>query len=187
MDKNVEDNYLALIELDAEEKIICSIRKHPIGLVGIVAVGIVVTGLLIGVGAYVAESSVLRDATNASSLVRFFATLLSIGLALASVIATYVAVFIYRHSILIITSDKVVQILYKSLLSRKVSQLSLGDVQDVTVQQKGLFPRLFKYGTLAIETAGEQDNYSFTYAPFPYQCSRELVGARESSIKKYGN
>jgi uncharacterized membrane protein YdbT with pleckstrin-like domain len=89
--------------------------------------------------------------------------------------------------VILVTSDKIAHILYRNLVDRKISQLALGDLQDVTVDQKGLLARLFGYGTLVIETAGEQNNFSFNFTPHPYTFAKEIVGAREESIKKYGN
>ncbi|MCA9344118.1 PH domain-containing protein, partial [Candidatus Saccharibacteria bacterium] len=71
--------------------------------------------------------------------------------------------------------------------NRKISQLSIGDVQDVTVTQKGVLAHLFNYGTLVIETAGEQQNYLFTYIPDPYKHSKLIVGAHEKNLVQYGN
>jgi hypothetical protein len=55
------------------------------------------------------------------------------------------------------------------------------------VTQDGIFPRIFNYGTVVIETAGEQNNYIFTYTPFPYQVSKDIVGAHERNLQRYGN
>jgi len=73
--------------------------------------------------------------------------------------------------------------LYKTIFDRKISQLGIGDVQDVTVTQKGIFARIFNYGTLVIETAGEQVNYIFTYTPRPYETAKQIVGSHENIVK----
>jgi len=100
---------------------------------------------------------------------------------------TYIAGFVYQNNILVLTNEKVAQILYRNLIDRKISQLSLGELQDITVDQRGLVARFFQYGTLILETAGEQNNYNFTYTSYPHHCAKELVQAHESSIKRYGN
>ena len=99
----------------------------------------------------------------------------------------YIAAWVYMRSSIILTSEKIVQLIQRNIFDRKVSQLSIGDVQDVTVIQKGILSRIFKYGTLIVETAGEQANYTFNYVPFPYECSKEIVGAHERSLQLYGN
>ena len=57
----------------------------------------------------------------------------------------------------------------------------------MTVDQKGILARLLKYGTLALETAGEQGTYNFTFAQYPHHSAKELVEAHDNSIKRYGN
>ena len=88
---------------------------------------------------------------------------------------------------MIVTSEKLAQLLNPSLFNRKISQLSIGDVQDVSVHQNGIFPHIFDYGTVVIETAGEQQNYTFTFAPEPYKCAQAMVNAHEENLKLYGN
>lgn len=98
-----------------------------------------------------------------------------------------IAAVIYNNSVVFVTSEKIVQVLYISLFNRKISQLGIGDVQDVTVQQVGIFPRIFNYGTLVVETAGEQQNYTFTYTPRPYESAKAIVGAHEKDVAAHGN
>lgn len=189
MDSNISINkkYLSLIELDTDENIICMIRKHPIGLVGVIG-----GGLFIALAVFVATyySGIYISGQEEFDTQLPIGTIIAVIGAVVSVIVlffTYVAAYIYRNNVIIVTSEKIAQILYRNLIDRKISQLSLGDIQDVTVDQEGIPARIFKYGTLVIETAGEQDNYNFTYTPYPYDCAEELVGAREASIRAYGN
>ncbi len=116
------------------------------------------------------------------------AGLLGLGIVLAgfSLIATMISVYIYRASVIFVTNEKIAQLLYKTIFNRKISQISLGEIQDVTVSQKGVISRFFNFGTLVVETAGE-NNYVFDYVPYPYQCSKDIVAAHEMSIKRYGN
>ena len=47
----------------------------------------------------------------------------------------------------------------------------------------GLFAHAFDYGTLNIETAGEQENFMFKYCPKPEECARTLMSLREEYLK----
>lgn len=94
---------------------------------------------------------------------------------------------LYSNNVIFVTSEKIAQILYINLFNKKISQLSIGDVQDVTVTQKGILAHIFNYGTLVIETAGEQQNYNFTYIPEPYKNSKLIVGAHERNLVQFGN
>lgn len=180
--------YFALVEFDDEEELLAEIRKHWFGLFLVELTGIFVT-LAILVATLTLGSNLdilgsdLVDTSGAQPVV------LAIGLVLTvfSIIGAVIATVLYQSNVIFITDQKLAQVLYISLFNRKISQLSIGDIQDVTVVQRGIFPRIFNYGTLVIETAGEQQNLSFTYVPKPYESSQTIVGAHEDNLKKYGN
>lgn len=179
------------IEFDQNEQIFLEVRKHPIGLIMTYIIGTfattVVFGLLVLLPLSYDFSTVGADVGFTGESMR--AILIAVGLfmTLFSVIITAVAAFIYSQNVLLVTSEKIAQQLYLSLFSKKISQLSIADVQDSTVIQNGIFPHLFNYGTVIIETAGEQRNYNFTFAPSPYDVSKALTGAHEADVAKHGN
>mgnify|MGYP000429131873 CR=1 FL=1 len=181
----VDEKYLKLIEIGSTEKVICAIRKHPIGLAGIYLSGIFVS--LIIVIASTLVGSWIQHQLSVSFRLDVLFMLVGVLVGIISFFFTYVSGFIYQNNILILTNEKVAQILYVNLIDRKISQLSLGELQDITVSQTGLLARIFQFGTLVLETAGEQNNYNFTYTRYPHHCAKELVEAHETSIKRYGN
>lgn len=181
--------YLPLIERDANETILYEIRKHPIGLVGIYALGMFVAGSLFA-GSLALSYVISNDPAGIggdfgalSPLVLLFGGVLSI----LALVMTAIGAYLYQSNVVFVTSDKIAQILNKTIFNRKVSQLSIGDVQDVTTTQKGPLAHLFHYGTLVIETAGEQSNYTFHFTPKPHEASRAIVSAHEENLKLYGN
>lgn len=180
-----------MIELDSNERILSEIRKDPFGLFVIYFLGGLVT-LVLFVLMLVMASSVSVDSVTAGTGVSnssFRSVVIALGffLTVLSIIITAIAAFLYRNNVVLITTEKVAQMLYASLFNRKISQLSIADVQDVTVKQQGIFAHIFKYGTLVIETAGEQENYTFTFAPDPYETGKILVGSHEADVALHGN
>lgn len=183
----IDSKYANLIELDPQEKLICVIRRHIVGLISVYLTGLFIS-IMVLLGSVLFAIWIDRQPDfGQGSRVGLIVSVLGIILSALVLFFTYVAGYVFRNSVIIVTTDKIAQVLYKNLIDRKISQLSLGDLQDTTVEQRGLLARLFKYGTLIIETAGEQNNFIFTFTPFPYQCAKDIVGAREMSIKKYGN
>lgn len=177
------------IEFDANEELVAEIRKHPFGLFIIYLIGSLVTISLLAVTIVVAVFANGDRLGTGFDLSAGQPIVLLIGglLIIVSVVMTIIGAYLYESNVVLVTSEKIAQFLYKTIFDRKISQLSIGDIQDVTVSQVGLFARLFNYGTLVIETAGEQQNYTFTYTPNPYQASKEIVGAHERNLVKYGN
>lgn len=177
-----------LIEFDEDERLLLEIRKHPFGLFLIYLIGTFVTisMLVVAVLVVMFAGSSSNYGYDASSL-QLPVILITFILAVLSLVMTGVGSYLYKTNVILVTSDKLAQLLNRTVFDRKISQLSIGDVQDVTVVQKGVFAHLFNYGTLVIETAGEQENYNFTFAPNPYEAAKIIVGAHESNLKEYGN
>jgi len=175
-----------VIEFDEDEKLICEVRKHPVGLIIIylsgVLVSVVLFSIFIGIAWFAGQefSEQIDAYDNLLVFVGLVLALLALG-------ATGIAGYIYSSNIMLVTNEKIAQVLYASLFNRKISQLSIGDVQDVTVTQNGIFSRFLNYGTIVVETAGEQQNYTFTYAPTPYHFAKKMVGSHEENLEKFGN
>ena len=171
-----------LIEFDPDEKLIAEIRKHWFGLFLIYTIGTAITVLaLVGAVAAAATTSAELDS------IRMPLILLSLILALLSTVFTAIGAYLYRSNVILVTSDKLAQLLAYGIFQRKISQLSIGDVQDVTVRQHGIIAHALNYGTIIIETAGEQQNYTFSFAPDPYQASKDIVNSHEENLKLHGN
>ncbi len=177
------------IEFDSKESLLYEVRKHRFGLFGIYFggsfVSLVLLALSMGAVAY-SNGDALGIGVDLTS-VKPLLVLVGFLLVLFSLIATGIAAYLYTNNVLLLTSEKIAQFLYPSLFNRKISQLNIGDIQDVTVTQVGIFPRLFNYGTIVIETSGEQDNYIFSFAPNPYIASKAIISAHEEYIHQYGN
>lgn len=179
---------LSCIEFDQNEQLIFELHKHVIGLVMVYLVGGFVTVLMFGLA--LASMSLNGDSMGIGidlATMRPIAILVTFILMILSLVATAIAGHLYRSNVIIVTSEKIAQFLYPTIFNRKISQLSIGDVQDVTVNQVGILPQMFNFGTIVIETAGEQDNYIFSFAPHPYESSKAIVGAHERNLQQFGN
>jgi len=174
-----------MIEFDENERLVTEIRKHPVGLLFIYIGGTIITLTLVAIALVTAALMQSESADIASigpAIIAF-----GIVLAVFSLIITTIEAYLYRSNVILVTTEKISQLVYHSLFNRKISQLSIGDVQDVTVRQEGIIAHIFNYGTLVIETAGEQQNYNFTFVPDPYKASKSIVGSHEENLKQYGN
>ncbi len=182
---HIGKRYFKLIEFDENEELLLEIRKHPFGLFVIVLTSALIASTVL-IGTFVIAASSFLNEINLDASRRYIALL---GFILAALIFVITGIFaqLYRSNVVYITNEKIAQILFITIFHRKVSQLNIGDVQDVTVSQQGIFARLFNFGTLVIETAGEQQNYTFTYVPEPDQTARVIITAHEANLKSYGN
>jgi len=181
--------FFRMIEFDQDEQLVGEIRKHPFGLLLIYLGGTAVSIVMLVVLAIV-PALLTSDPTGTGldiGSMRSIMVAVSFLLVVLTIIMTAIAAYLYNSNVVIVTSEKITQMIYRTIFDRKISQLSIGDVQDVTVSQRGIFAHIFNYGTLTIETAGEQQNYTFTYTPNPYETAKLIVGSHEENLKKYGN
>jgi uncharacterized membrane protein YdbT with pleckstrin-like domain len=155
------------------EEIVTVIRKHLIGLI------LIYLGVLLAVAAIVAFVVIVGPDLFQKNVNYNDFTVLALFAAFVLAFVLFIATYIYRESRIIVTSASVVQILQKGLFVRKVSRLSMADVEDVSAQQSGILPSLFNYGTLIIQTAGEMENFIFPYCPDPNAHAEDILEARQ--------
>lgn len=183
--------FFHLIEFDDNEELIVEIRKHPFGLALIYTAGFLIAAVILSITLFLSTYGDVLDAVASLDFDTgiFAGAVLALGglLTIMCVIATLINGMIYRNSVIFVTSEKLAQVLYITIFNRKISQLNIGNIQDVTVNQAGVLSRIFHYGTLVVETAGEQQNYTFTFVPSPYQYSKAIIGAHERYVAQYGN
>src|SRR3569833_2970 len=168
--------------LEPGEHLVTVIRRHPIGIIGIyleMMAGIagIVTLVVLAIFVFFASLS-----GSAKGLIAGGAVFVIAFLVLILLISTYV----YRQCRLVVSDKSVVQVLQRALFSRKISRLSMSNVEDVNVEQKGILPTMFKYGTLTIQTAGEVDNFVFPFCPDPDNYANRILDARQQIVRDNG-
>jgi Bacterial PH domain len=182
----VPKEFLYLFEHDPSEIILEQALRHPFGIYAIYAVVVLVVMLVMTfTGAILVNSNAILGMGISESA----ATLIGLAGILVmslSVIGGMLSAYVYGKSRVILTNQKVVLIQYHSLFAREVSQLNIAEVEDVNVSQPTIINRLFKAGTITIETAGEQNNYTLTWIRKPYEFANHTIQAHEGSIAEYG-
>jgi uncharacterized membrane protein YdbT with pleckstrin-like domain len=165
--------------LEAGESVITVVHRSVIGLVGIYLVAIAAVLAIFGLIIAISPDSFNTDSATISPMLSGIIILGAILLVLILFTATY----IYRQSRLLITDRSLVQILQKSLFIRKVSRLSMQDVEDVSAEHRGILASIFGYGTLTVQTAGERENFVFTLCPMPQKYADQIIEARQKFLE----
>jgi hypothetical protein len=168
--------------LTSDETMVADVRRHPFGLFLLyiqIFVGLGLALLLCGVFLPSLSDTLGVDIGTLNSIAAAFTLFVIVFGLIFLVLATR----IYKGNQLIITDKNVTQVLQIGLFDRKVSELSMANVEDVTAQQRGIFPTLFNFGTLRIETAGEQNNFIFTYCPNPNAYAKAILDSRLAFIR----
>lgn len=185
-DKETAPNLGSLAIKNADEKLlepgehlVKTVYRHPIGIVGIYAemtTGIVVMLVLLVLG-LAGTFGPLNTSTKALAVLGTI--IVSIFLAGILLLSAHV----YRKSRLLIADKSLVSTVQRALFSRKIARLSMANVEDVTCDQKGILQSLFNYGTLTIQTAGQEDNFIFPYCPKPNEVADQIIEARQAFVR----
>lgn len=86
----------------------------------------------------------------------------------------------------LITTEHVVEVCQDSLFSRKISELDLEKIQDVSANQRGIAETMFNFGTVNVQTAGESPNFIFTHVPDPNAASQKIMELEEEYASRHG-
>jgi len=167
-------------DVDADEVKLCEVAKHPIGVFVIFAQAVIGMVLVVGLSFFLVPT-MIDDSDEAFMIV----AVITLATVVFAVGAALLVSSVYRQNRLIVTDRNITQILQYSLFSRKVSQLNLVNVEDVTSVQNGIFSTIFGYGELKIETAGEQSNFHFTYCPRSGYYAKIILNAREKLLGQH--
>ncbi len=170
-----------ILGLDKDEKVVLDVRRHPLGLIFIYIGGVLsVVALLIVM--YLAIAN--KDSISIDIGPAVYAGGFGIAIVFIALI-TYIGGQVYKSNRLVVTNENIIQVLQFSLLNRQISQLNLANVQDVSVDQKGLIPTLLNYGSVEIETAGEAANFKFPHVENPNRIAKLIIEAHETYIENH--
>jgi hypothetical protein len=159
------------------ERNICEVTRHPIGMLGTYLMsGFVLIAL--AVVAFIVAPKVFSSESRTT--ITEIGALAFIILAVIVTAFVFVANKVYWGNRWILTTDSLTQITQTSLFSKQSSQLSLGNLEDVTAEQNGILTHMFKYGVLRVETAGERSKFVFLFCPNPDYYAQQILGAREA-------
>lgn len=164
-----------LAVMQSGERVICEVKRHPIGLVGIYGM----VGFVLIVLAVVLFGVVPSVAGNGGDDVMRYGAAFYLLVAVLALGFAFVANTVYWGNRWIITTDSLTQVTQSGLFSKQSSQLSLGNLEDITAEQNGILSHMFNYGVLKAETAGEHSKFTFYYCPNPTHYAREILNARE--------
>jgi uncharacterized membrane protein YdbT with pleckstrin-like domain len=162
------------LNLSKGEYIISEVRRHWVGLVGLVFTGgLLAVLVLIGLAMYpslVPSGNPPFDALLMPALL----LLVLIGL------GTYIVVWVYVNNKFFLTNESVIQEIQTSLFAHHEQTVSLSNIEDASYTQSGLLQMLFNYGSIRLSTEGDETTYRFHYVSNPKQQIAILNNAVEA-------
>jgi uncharacterized membrane protein YdbT with pleckstrin-like domain len=155
------------LNLSESEYVISAVRRHPIGMILPVCIGLFLIILsVIALLNITSVSSVLGTMIGDSiASVIMFASLMVFMCVV--VIGIWAAIYVYRSNRFFLTNESVIQEIQTSLLSKHEQTVSLLNIEDASFYKSGILQQLFDYGTIRLSTEGDETTYLFSYVANP--------------------
>ena len=172
-----------MIILDSDERILLKVRKHWIILLSETAFllfFLALPFLLYAVINFLNISQTLIITGNMLALAIFL-----LG---AWLLLVWVSFFIiwtdYYLDMLIVTDKHIIDIEQKGPFSRELSTFRLDRVQDITSEMDGIIETFFNYGTIHIQTAGEDREFIMAGIPAPFEMKQFITKHHDTAIER---
>lgn len=154
------------------EEIIIFVRRHWVPFtswlcfIGIMVALPVLTGALL----------VLANVTWLFEGQRFSFVALVFGAYLLMVNAIFFTIWIEQYlDVAIITTDRLVNIRQIGLFNRRVAELGMERVQDVSAHMSGYLQSIFQFGTVVVETAGGAPDFVIRNVAKPHLVANTIL------------
>jgi uncharacterized membrane protein YdbT with pleckstrin-like domain len=79
----------------------------------------------------------------------------------------------------IVTNERIINIEQRGFFVRKISELKITKIQDITSEIIGVIPSLLNYGNIYVQTAGEKEHFTFHQIPDPNFVKNKIVQLQE--------
>jgi len=151
----------AFPHLDENEQVVLVLRKHPLVLLKMALQGFLMFFLppVLYLAVLIFSPAILEFSEG--SLVPYLAVL---G---ASLYYLFLWLFLYIHwlefylDVWVVTNERVINVDQRRLFSRRVSEVRLAQVQDITSEVEGFLHTFFKFGDIDLQTAAEENKFTF--------------------------
>jgi hypothetical protein len=157
------------------EKIILFLRRH--WFIFLMRILLILISIIVLVVVYVFFSSVNSNFKESASY-----HLLLFGESLATLFIWnffFILWLDYYLDAWIVTNERIINIEQRGFFTRKISELKLTKIQDVTSEIIGVIPTLFNYGNIYVQTAGEIERFTFIQIPDPNYVKNIIVDLQE--------
>ncbi|MDD5251549.1 MAG: PH domain-containing protein [Patescibacteria group bacterium] len=145
-----------------EEKVVFVMRRHPVSLVGDLTfqfiLGVMPVGVYVAIGRF-------APVWLTDPVIQPVLTIVASGYYLCYWLFLMLTFTDYYLDYVLITTERIVHVEQRGLFSRMVSELDISRVQDVTSDSHGIVAFVFGYGTVLVQTAGEQEKFIFEQIP----------------------
>jgi uncharacterized membrane protein YdbT with pleckstrin-like domain len=161
-----------LISRKPYETQVFALRRHWVILAAHVFEYLVLAAIPIGV--YVFFQEAMPDFLNHPTLYPLI--ILTVSASELGLLLLLFTMFLdYQLDLWVVTNDRLISIEQLGLFARTVAELDLWRIQDVTSDVQGIFPTLFGYGNVHVQTAGATERFILEQVPDPYEVRKIIL------------
>lgn len=162
----------SFIHQKSYEKIIYKVRKDTVILVPTVFTFLIL--LIVPFGAFFLLNEIFPGFLDKQPL--YLLSVLSFSSYYLLVGLIYYTNFInYYLDILVLTNDRLLHIEQKGIFARKISEVDLYRIQDITSTVDGVFQSFFNFGDLLVQTAGATEQFIIRNVPDPETLRHKIL------------
>ena len=161
-----------LIHTKNYEKVIAKVRRHFFTFIPTLAFFLLLA--LVPLGIHFLLKNIFPNAISNQAV--YAALVLGGSLYyLGLCVFLYTAFVEFHLDLNIITNDRIVDINQITLFARKIVEVDLYQIQDVSSEVKGFWATLFQYGTVEVQTAGSIPKFVMENIPNPHRIRHLLL------------
>jgi len=82
-------------------------------------------------------------------------------------VAIFYALTMYSLNVVIVTNHRIIDSEQIGFFNRKISEIHLSRVQDISVSTKGIIETMLHFGSMEVQSAGEDRQFHFYQIPNP--------------------
>lgn len=144
---------------DREEKTLAVLRQH----------WIVNVPWILGAVVMLAATPLIKYLPLINMLPDNYRLVLTLGYLLLAYYLVLTSLIKWFYSVYIITDERIIDVDFLSLIYKKVSDIKIDRIQEISYHMSGLIEAFFNYGSIKIQTASEQPSVEFEYVPRPQE------------------
>jgi len=95
--------------------------------------------------------------------------------------AIFIIIIDYYLDCWIVTNERTIHTELIGLFNRTISVVQHDQIQDISVDIKGIFPVMLNYGDVHIQTAGKFREFVFKQVPSPYKVKSAIFEAQKDN------
>ena len=162
------------VQLQPDEQLIATIKRHPIHLWGRIALIVIIVALILALW--------LSFGMGQTGSVGTFMNILAIGSVMVGAIMAYVYWYRYNNDIWLITSQRLVDSTKSTPFAHNLLTADLLNLQDINIRQRGIAQTVFQYGDVRCQTASAAgETFQFRGVADPQEVLDQIEKARSQA------